>query len=359
MVLSSELVASGELVSCDPELAPMSISMDEVHILYERAMTAEYENKRLRRKIEALERECTFLRSSTDMAAKGILEVFADLNDTELARDVSSELKYTHDSPLIRFSRSPCMLHQASLGCHLIDGPSESNSSAVGREPFESISGQIRDMLNHKTHLSSTAGHVHEKRTSGMNENSKDISSISRHAGYFVDRLMYSTSQANQSGFEESTKLPTSSLFFKRLSDITSNCSETHMLRSSTINQQRNSDFFTDFVRPYQLPQVSTLSASRDSSAAQHLKAFVGISGRAPVEAGNQQYFLRREGEEFSMGPNALEESIYDLHATFAASRSNEVLGDRIRADPKNNWQVNAQVKEQRDHVEASFFMIV
>jgi hypothetical protein len=51
MVLTSEFVTPGGLIPRDPEFAPMTINMEEMQILYERAITAEYENKKLRRKI--------------------------------------------------------------------------------------------------------------------------------------------------------------------------------------------------------------------------------------------------------------------------------------------------------------------
>ena len=84
---------------------PLVISEnEEVQLLYERAIAAEYENKQLRNRIEALELECNLLRSSSNITGKEILGVLSHIEDGNDCSKSIFALKCSND---LRFSRSP------------------------------------------------------------------------------------------------------------------------------------------------------------------------------------------------------------------------------------------------------------
>jgi hypothetical protein len=346
----SDCVALGGLMPCDSELAPLRMNIDDVQILYERAMTAEYENKRLRKKIESLERECTFLRSSTNMAAKGVLEVLPDFDDTEVSKSLCAELKYADNSQLVRFSRSPYILQEGRRGSHLSDDQADFNSRVQDMEPMEYVPDRFKDTLKFEQQFYlGSVEEIHRNRIPVSNSNGHDHSSFSRRAGQFANRT-------NPPEFEDSSKFPTSSLFFRRLSDITSNYSGIHTSHSSNVVEQRNTDYFAEFVRPFRFEQAS-FPFNRDS-ATSPFQPSAGTLSRETVGRGADQQ-ARRQGEEFTLGPNALEESIYDLHATYPSSRNLDTTEERHRAEARSGWHVDGAFKEREDHVEASFFMVV
>ena len=338
------------------ELAAVNGDVDEVQNLFERAMAAEYENKRLRKKIEALERECTFLRSSSNVAARGILEVFSDLNQNDASKP-GDELKYCDDLQLVRFSRSPYMLQESRT---LTDGLSEVGIRISDQGfPVDIFGNSFKQGKDRATEQ-------YEQCTASLTKPSTQ-DSFSRRAGYFVDKVIYSASSAN-SDFSEPCGLPTSSLFFKRLSDITSNNPGLQASQSSNLREQRMGEHASNLfqVAPAALAHAQTHPLDRSifsgQLALQALPHGKQLSAN-PFKEGPQDLF-RRQREEFSLGPKALEETIYDVHgdAAYPTARMQDRDEDkdtRSRGGQQGTRLMPAVTKERQDQVEASFFMIV
>jgi hypothetical protein len=119
------------------DLAVYSSTDDEVQILYDRAIAAELENKILRRRIEHLEMECNFLRSSSSYAALGPIEVHESTQQT-------NHIFAAAEPQFLRFSRSPQdQSHQIQAHLHPIRSEQDSRVAVHSNTKNTSISSSL------------------------------------------------------------------------------------------------------------------------------------------------------------------------------------------------------------------------
>jgi hypothetical protein len=354
---------------------PLVISESEdVQLLYERAMAAEYENKQLRNKIEALELECNLLRSSSNITGKEILGVLSHLEDGNDASKSLFELKCSDELQAMRFSRSPYAQQSATNF-----GDEMSLHSRDLFDPFQSLRyDSFKDTA--RLALRSTDENGVSASVTRAGEQPTQAFSRGYTRNHFVSR---GVSWMSMTEGMDSGELGPPALFFKRMSNITSTYSTLHSSQPNDARDIRSEEQSAGMVNPsfsaLQARSSATYTTLEQRQADLALAAQYHVdlfregsepAGRARSREGSEQLVsVIGPKEQFFISPNALEASLYNVRGDSvyrshhdARQDAGGTYGSRDGADPGGRWlEAGAEVgpREAQAGLDPSLFMIV
>ncbi len=342
---------------------------EEVQLLYERAMAAEYENKQLRNRIEALELECDLLRSSSNISGKEILGVLSHLDDGNESAKSLFALKCSNDLQAMRFSRSPyAQESSASFGDDMALQP---------RYLFDPFQPLCYDTFRDGVQLPFGSADEEGGSGSATRTSEQQVPTFSR-SGYarLSSGFSWLSMREGESG-EPGPGPP--ALFFKRMSNITATYA-LHDARDSRSEER----YFPGFANPRSVPPRSPVSFATLEQRQADLAAQHRVDGLEEAEEGSESLCsVIGPKEQFFISPNALEASLYNVRGDSAfcmhdgigawqesgGAREGAPGADRAgahgwRIEASEPWKLEGRgeaggAQDPQGRVDPSFFMVV